>query len=248
MMSVDKEIAVLASACKDAPDPEALHRANPPVLRPEGDAVSQNPVVVDIRRAGIDGRKYIVCVFPEKRDEFRDLVKPIGFRWAAPKWQMPVDGRVPDPDAFCAALAHQLLGEGYMVQIKPYGAHRLALTETYDPLPTLWCERSVSREFRDWFRFTWPYEDESSYSRCRTLPGSRYADGAIYVPKGSAPVVLDFCERQGFALTADARALAAEQEVALENSLVLNIRKRQPKAQPGRPTAPTVIDRDLSDE
>jgi hypothetical protein len=246
-MSVDKDTTLASEAEPPVPDPEAVHKANPPVLRPEGKPVSQNPVLIEFGTAKASASKYIICTFPEKRDDFRDLVKPIGFRWFAPHWQLPANGRVPDADVFCAALAHQLLSEGYMVQLKPYKAHQLALTETFDPLPTRWCERTVAGEFRDWFRFTWPYDDESSYSRCRALPGARYAEGAVYVPRGSAPAVLDFCERRNFALTAGARALTAEQETALENSLVLNIRRPSPKTPPGRPPAPKDISEDLRD-
>ena len=247
-MSVETDTIAASEAEPPAPDPEVVHKANPPVLRPEGQPVSQNPVLIELGVSKTSASRYIICTFPEKREDFRDLVKPIGFRWYAPHWQLPVNGRVPDADVFCAALAHQLLGDGFMVRLRPYRAHQLALTQTYDPLPTRWCERSVSGEFRDWFRLTWPYEDERSYARCRALPGSRYADSAVYVPRGSAPVVLDFCERWQFALTTGARELANEQEASLLNSLVLNVRKPGRKAEPVRPPAPMSIDEELRDE
>jgi len=188
---------------------EALGEAT---VRPE---VEVTPTPVEIRVTGMK----LELAFPEKRDDFRELVKgPLGYRWTGTAWSRVIDARSGPIEDRVAEAGNRLLAAGFPVRIFDPDLRARAIAGTFEPEHKRWVSLYTEGDFRGWVSMSWPREDDL-YAEAKALPGSRYVKPNVAVPVARYEAIFDFVEAHGFAISQRARealeAARAEHESAL---------------------------------
>lgn len=182
--------------------------------------------VAEVRIAG----NTIEVVFPEKRDDFREIIRfQMRFRWAGTCWRRQIgqfNGAVADR---AAEVGHCLLAARFPVRIFDAEIRERAIRGEYAPEPRRWVHKQLDGRYAGWFRITWP-KNQALYEAARRIKGSKYAEGAVYVPPEQFDEVLDFAERYQFHVSPGARELAEAARRIREQALVAKVAPvRQPE-------------------
>ncbi len=159
---------------------------NLPYLRP-ADPVSTTVCVARVREASIE------LAYPELRDDFRTLVKRLGFLWEDRVWRKDINMLTGPATDRAADTAVTLVEAGFIVDLRDAAAHAMAIDGTYAPEVTRWITGGP-KDHPDHCRIRWR-RDEDFYRLARSLPGSRYVNGCVLVPYTSIEAVADFAER-----------------------------------------------------
>ena len=158
--------------------------------------------IVDIRAA-----ETVVSATYRRYDDFRELVKALGYRWNAESgaWCLSIGIRTGTAQERAAELGNKLLNAGFSIRIQDAETLKNAIEGNYQPMTHRW----VAATHEGKFVITWA-RDDSFYDMARKLPGARYVSPGIQVPKREYEAVLDFAETYGFSLTPGAQALVEE--------------------------------------
>ncbi len=172
--------------------------------------------VAEIRVAG----QTLSVIFPEKREDFRAVVKGLGYAWENGCWQRTIGrfaGTVTDR---AAEVGHALLTAGFAVCILDDTIRAAAMAGTYASECTRWVTMQVAGEYAGWFTLTWG-RDEDYYAAARRIPGTRYHAPAVVVPPAQFEQWLDFAARYDFALSDAAGQAVATARAAKDAQLVV---------------------------
>lgn len=192
---------------------EAARAKAEATVRPEA---PKTETVAEIRTSG----STIEVVFPEKREDFRELIRfKLGFKWSGTSWMRQIGQFNGDIADRVAEVGHRLLAAGFPIRIYDPELRQRAIEGQFEPEPRRWIKRATSGPYTGWFQIVWPRED-NLYGAARRLPGSRYYQGAVYVPAEQYQQVLDFAEVHGFRLSQGAQELAEEARRVRESALV----------------------------
>lgn len=188
----------------------------------------------------------IKLLFPEKREDFRLIVKCLGYIWSNPFWVKRVEPKnVVDR---CAEIAHRLLLGGFCVQVESGIVKDKAILAKYEPEFYRKVDAPQSEDWAGWFQVSWP-KDEDFYDEARRLTASKYSEGCVYVPSEYFMEVADFAGIHDFWLTREAELLADAAEVQWNNLEIVNPKKRQRRAKTSPPNlSPDGIPDDLRDD
>lgn len=217
------------------------------ILLPASAPTSQ--IVAELRLVGSS----IEIRFPEKRESFRDIVKALGFRWNEVCWSRKLSNvTAGNPIDRLAETAHRLVSGGFIVRMHDEEARAKALSGTFEAENTRWVTKSTGSVYTGWACITWPRSDDL-YNAARSLPGSRYKSGAVFVPPGAIEAVADFAQRYGFSMSPGASELLDAHRAALAGGAVItDVRDRPASIQgpdtdiPPRLDAPADLDIDPS--
>lgn len=168
----------------------------------------------------------VQITFPEKLERFREIVKGFGFQWAQSCWQRILSFKAGDPIDRLAEIAHHLVAAGYLVRLQNEAARTKAIEGSFAPEQRRWITKGTGK-FDGWACITWARTDDF-YDVARSLPGSRYSSGAVYVPPGAIEAVAEFAERYGFAMSESPRKLLEAHRAALANGAVIADLKTAP--------------------
>ena len=165
----------------------------------------------------------IRILFPEKRDDFRAVVKRLGYVWDNPYWRREFNAKLSAETILyrAAEVAHHLLAAGFCVAPPTVAVRELALSADYEPEPHRMIKVLQDGSCAGWFAIRWPYEDDL-YKEASSLPAARYAKPYVAVPPEHFAAVLDFAEVYQFTLSDAARELAAQAQ-ALEASALIAV-------------------------
>ncbi|MEI8244619.1 MAG: hypothetical protein WCI51_02245 [Lentisphaerota bacterium] len=192
--------------------------------------------------------------FPEKRDDFREIVKKHGCRWCG-VWRRKVtklDGRVID---IAAEITNKLLVSGFVVRAQDIIINN-AVAGKFEPENKRVISKIISGQYAGYFAIQWPY-GEDFYNRAKRLTGSRYIRGnGIVVPSEHYAEVDDFAQMHGFRLSDGAKELIAAAAQAKLNAVVVIpaiVKAKdipEPKSKPHRMEVPdkVEINSNLKDE
>jgi hypothetical protein len=167
------------------------------------------PTVAEIR---IQGR-CVTIAFPEKRDDFRELVKrKLDYHWQRGQWLREFAPNNTDliPD-FAAETGCALLASGFPIRVIDDGIRQAIIGGTFKALPTRWLRARTDGPFAGWFSLTWKRPDDL-YAAALRLHGARYDSPNVVIPATSADEVLDFAERYQFAVSVGAQRIVTEQQ------------------------------------
>lgn len=160
----------------------------------------------------------IQILFPEKNDDFRAVVKSLGYEWCAPYWLKSVEHVVKVDRA--AELAHRLLLAGFCVQIESSAVKDKAISAKYEPESYRKVSAGTEKPWDGWFKITWP-RGEDLFDDVKQITASKWSSGAMYVPPEMYREVIDFAEINGFWLTPDAEMLIQQAKRAWEQVLIV---------------------------
>lgn len=190
----------------------------------------------------------VQLLFPEKREDFRDCVKPMGYEWVNPYWLKSVDTEDLRVDR-AAEIAHCLLLAGFCVQVESETVKAKAISASYEPEHYRKIAAGTQNPFDGWFRITWP-RAEDLYDDVNRITAAKWSGGAMHVPPEMFREVQDFAELHDFWFTHEAEMLMAHAEQAWNQVQIVcpqEHRKRQRRAK-GKATVPDGIPDDLRDD
>lgn len=155
--------------------------------------------IVDIRVS--DAR---VAAEYAKDEDFRKLVKGIGYAWNRElgAWTLNIGVKTGTAIERAAELGNKLLNAGFSIRIQDADTLRKAINGDYEPMTYRWVAATLDGRFK----ITWA-KDDSFYDQARKLPGARYVSPGIEVPVKEYEAVLDFAHTYDFRLTPGATEL-----------------------------------------
>jgi hypothetical protein len=199
-----------------APPPEVVAEAKiEATVRPE------NPVtetVAEIRAL----ENSIEIVFPERRDDFRQLVKQeLKMKWDG-KWVRKLVAKNGTPADRAAEAGHRLLAAGFIIRIFDEDIRQQAISGEYEPECTRWVQARTSGKYEGWFAINWDRRDDF-YKAARAIGGSKWDRPSVVVPPEKFAEVLDFAEMYDFRVSEAARKLAEAARQAKDAALVAQV-------------------------
>lgn len=163
--------------------------------------------------------------FPEKRDDFRELVKfKLGMCWNGTCWRREIKAVNGTPADRTTEAGHKLLAAGFPIRIYDAEIRQRAIDGNYELEQTRWIYRRKddAKEYPGWFAIKWGRQ-EDFYDAAKKIKGSRYKKPFVVVPPEQFEQVLDFAQMYGFSLSENAQALADEARQAKEAALVVKV-------------------------
>lgn len=193
------------------------------LLKPSEDPRSTQIAEISLSSNGRELR----VAFAEKHEDFRLLMRGMGFRWADHYWARGLGITTGDPVDRMAETAHRIIGAGFMVRLHDDAAREKAVSGQFETEQTRWVTRAVGGAYDGWCRIQWPKSDDL-YEPAKRVLGARYKDGYIYAPPGSIMEVLDFATSYGFSISPGVAAMHAAHLSAIENGAVVCDPKHAP--------------------
>lgn len=182
-------------------------------VRPKSPATE---TVAEIRVLG----DAITIHFPEKLEDFRSVVKALGYTWTDGHWTRTV-GRFNGPPADRAAEAgHALLAAHFAVCILDDTLRAKAISGTYAPECTRWIRALAAGDHVGWFTILWG-RGEDYYDAARRITRSQYAEHRVVVPPEQFAQILDFAQLYDFHLSDAAQALVDQARAARATMTVI---------------------------
>lgn len=157
---------------------------------------TENPVtetVAEIRTL----ENAIEVYFPERRDDFREVVKGLKFKWSGSAWRreiVPKNGTLADR---AAETGHRLLAAGFPVRIFDDGVRKKAISGAYEHECTRWVQLRTGEKYQGWLAISWDHGDDF-YGAAKKLPGAHWSKPSVVVPVENFDEVLDFAKMYGF--------------------------------------------------
>lgn len=191
------------------------------------------------------GEKFVEVSFPEKREDFRQLVRyQLGYTWSKGKlvWRRDLKVTNGTPHDRAAELGNRLLAAGFPIRVFDDTLRGHAVYGTFEPESKRWIAKRTSGKYDGWFVITWPRE-EDFYKAAKRLRASKYDKPSIVVPAEQFQEVLDFAEMYQFSISDGAKSLIetakAVREGALTASVKLTEERRLPE--PGDKPSPLAV-------
>lgn len=200
----------------------------PIVMRPE-----KPPRTETIATVSIAGNAVRVH-FPEKREDFGDVVKAFDCHWSPPYWQRDMDklsGSVADR---AAELCRRLLDARFCVLAPSAEVQQMAATGEFQKETRRWVQVVIKGEYKGWFLLGWRYS-EDCYEAAKRITASRYDKPYVVVPQEHYDQVLDFAQRYGFHVSPAAAKLAELAKIHRSQQLVVSATAVTEIPQNGRP-------------
>lgn len=144
----------------------------------------------------------------ERDDDFRGIVKKLGYRWDgdAKAWIFDItfkDGSAKDR---AAELGSALLRAGFAISMKDHDTLDAAVRADFSPRQHNWISIIPSGEYSGWLRSSWNGRNNEYYKKAREITGSRWDGTEVIFPISSFKEVLAFAEKNGFAVSAGAKS------------------------------------------
>jgi hypothetical protein len=240
---VSSVCGVIAANERSAVAKEANNEAT---LRPASETVTNT--VADIRYVG----NSVNVRFAEIRDDFRAVVKSLGYRWNGTCWALSLGATTGETSDRLAETAHRLVGAGFAVRMHDAPAQAKALSGDFEPDTRRWVSLRTQGKYAGWLDLQWSTTDDL-YKVARSLPGARYAKPAVVVPVSAAEAITEFAERYNMRLTLGAKqAIDKHFSAAATGAIITNIKDRpipvmaEHNSEPRHLAVPTNVDIDDS--
>lgn len=136
--------------------------------------------------------------FPERRKDFRSLVRGLGYRWKGGYWHRGISvttGTIADR---AAEVGSQLLVAGFIIRIYDQDIRGMAAKGNYEPEHARWITEQAKGSYAGWFRILWKEYNDRLYREARKLTRSHWYHGAVVVPPEMFEEVADFAQRYDF--------------------------------------------------
>ena len=145
-----------------------------------------------------------ISVSFDKNEDFRSVVKALGYRWNSvmSAWVLTLGHAYSDAAERAAELGNKLLNAGFSIRIQDAETLRKAVAGEYAPACTRWVSHAAGKEC---FMISWARDDDFYY-KAKRLPGAKYDSPDILVPDREWAAVKEFARANGFRLTPDAQA------------------------------------------
>lgn len=177
--------------------------------------------------------KSIQIQFPEKREDFRLLLKSFLYEWKDGFWCRGFESE----DVVCdraSEIASEIVRVGFVVQVEHTGIRDLVISGGYEPEQFRKVLIAVSGAYKGWFVFEYPRSDDF-YSRLMKLTAAKYAKCSVRVPPEHFAEVEDFAEQNGFQFSTKALQALEEARALWESALLVMPKKKSSRKKAANP-------------
>jgi hypothetical protein len=162
-----------------------------------------------------------LCIeFPEKRDDFRTLVKAHGFSWGNGRWYRNLSITTGSKEDRISEMGNLFLTEGFIIRIFDEELRQKAIDGSYEPEHTRWI-----KFYKGKFSIKWKRYSEDFYEEARRIPTSKWDNPTVDVKAEQFEAVLDFANEYDFRLSQGALELVEESRRAKEAQLIPTVKK-----------------------
>jgi hypothetical protein len=151
----------------------------------------------------------------KKNEDFRLLVKGLGYYWDSGVWCKELDYTTGDYRNRVAEVGNKLLNKGFPIMILDKKIRDKAIKGEYEKEHTRWIYARTKGEHKGKLSIKWEGYNESLYKTARSLPGSRW-DSAVMVKVEYYKEVEEFAELYDFKFSKGARKLIDEYKKEIE--------------------------------
>lgn len=175
-----------------------------------------------IARIGITQSEVMVD-FPEIRNDFKEIVMGLGYRWNESAWAKPVKNWTGAANR-AAELGHQLLLSGFWIAPPTVEVQDLIVNESYQAEQKRIISVQQGGPYDGWFRIWWA-RSEDCYKAASRITASRYYKPVVVAPPEHYDEVQDFAGRHHFHLTPAACELITRARATIEAALLLVVKE-----------------------
>lgn len=155
-----------------------------------------------------------VCARTTKDEDFRTIVKGLGFRWSSDEnqWIKKITEYTGSAQERAAELANTLLHAGFPVECFDDDVRRMALEADFAPECRRWVKLVISGPNDGMLSIRIPSDNRQEiYDAARAIsPKAIYRDGCVLVPIHLCDLVEDFASIHGFNLSGAASKAISE--------------------------------------
>lgn len=150
----------------------------------------------------------------EKDDDFRELVKNLGYRWSLEgrEWYKDINYKTGTAAERAAELGNKLLNAGFSVSIADEDVRNAAIEGKYEPQTYRWIASVVSGKYAGMLKISWDRADDFE-RKAIAIPGARHDKYDVVVPIDRWQEVEDFASMHDFKFSPGAKK-AIEQKKA----------------------------------
>jgi hypothetical protein len=164
----------------------------------------------------------IQIVFPEKREDFREIVKKqLKMEWEG-SWKRKLISKNGTPADRAAEAGHRLLAAGFPIRIYDEAIRQAAIAGTYETECTRWIQLRTGEKYKGWLAISWDRSDDF-YKVAKRLPGARWSSPSMVVPVENFEEVLDFAKIYGFKVSEMAFGAIDQAKKIKKATLVVNV-------------------------
>lgn len=149
-----------------------------------------------------------VVAFYEKNEDFRLLVKSLGYTWNG-QWEKKISETTGTAEERAAELGNKLLNAGFAIMIIDEEVRKNAIEGVYEPECTRWIYRRGKGQYKGWLDIDWKERNDSLYRIARKLPGSKW-DSGVMVKVNYYQEIEEFARLYGFRFTKRAQEVIDE--------------------------------------
>lgn len=182
-------------------------------LRPET-AVCEQPAEITCSGTTIS------VILPERRDDFREIVRSLDYTWENGCWQRRIGKFAGALEDRFVELGHVLLAHGFLVRVFDEGLRARIVAGEFEPEQTRWITKMVKGDYAGWLMIQWG-RNEDYYDAARKIKNSRYSRPCVVVPAAQFQQVLDFAQRYAFRLSDAAQEAVRLAQEDKENMLLV---------------------------
>lgn len=161
-------------------------------------------------------KEEVKVIFPEKNDEFRKVVKYLGYKWDG-IWCKKINELTGNAENRAAELGNKLLNAGFPICIMDETTRNNAINGVYEEECDRWIMTKVDEKYKGRFFIKWWEKNDKLYRISRRLPGSKWDNGTI-VRMEYYKEVEEFAELYGFKFT-KATLKAIEEYIAEKENI-----------------------------
>lgn len=197
---------------------EQIEKMREEEIRKESTVYPENRVTdvpVEIKTAGDT-----IQVYFEKNENFRQIVKSLGYKWEYKCWNRKINYTNGTIEDRVAELGNKLLNAGFPVIILDKIAREKAISGEYEEECKRWIYIRTEGKYEGWFSIKWEGRNDSLYKNARKLPGSKW-DGAVMVRIEHYKEVEEFAELYEFRFSNGAREAIEKYKEELENAKIV---------------------------
>lgn len=181
--------------------------------------------------------------FPERREDFRQLIKDLGYSWGGGAWQRKIKARNGAIEDRAAETGNKLLTAGFPVRIYDETIRKRAIAGEYEPECKRWVQlREIAGEYQGWLAINWDGFNDSLYQAARKIAGARWSKGSMVVPPENYAEVLDFAQMYGFGISEKAQAIIDAARELKEKALTTGVKVPKSAKSPEPGAVPPALD------
>ena len=165
----------------------------------------------------------IIKVKYAKNEDFRLIVKKLGYEWKNNLWQKAISETTGTGDDRMAELGNSLLNEGFCISLIDEYVREKSVSANFEKEHTRWIYKWLKEEGKLSIEHE---KNDSLYRKTRRIPTSKYING-VKVDVSRYKEIEDFAYQYNFKFTKSAREEIEKYKTKLENAQTVSVAKKE---------------------